>query len=115
MRIVLLTILNALLLATGQLLWKTGMQNKDIRSFDQMMLCFLNPYIIGGLMIYGLTTILWLFIVSKADLSYVYPIQSFVLIIILLSSALIFKENVTINRWVGAAFIALGVIIVGSR
>ncbi len=115
MKILLLTILNSLLLATGQILWKTGMYNKDIRSLKQILFTLFDPYIFGGLCIYGITTLLWLFIISKADLSYVYPIQSIVLVIMVVSSALVFKETVTINRWVGAIIIGIGVVVAGSK
>jgi len=110
-----LAVLNALLAATGQVLWKIGVNGKNLLSLPNIIEIMLSPYILTGLLIYGITTFLWLYLLSKADVSYIYPIQSLVFVIIILAGAFLFGENISINRWIGLTVICIGVFILASK
>ncbi|WZL73646.1 EamA family transporter [Clostridiaceae bacterium 35-E11] len=115
MKIVLLTILNSLLMATGQLLWKSGMMGKTIENLSDIIRALFSPLILLGLFVYACTTMLWLYILNQADISYVYPIQSLAFVIVPIAAALIFREQIPINRWIGIATICLGVYLVSIK
>lgn len=99
-------------MATGQLLWKTGVKGKNISGFMDLFQLLFSPYVFLGLAIYGMTTLLWLYILSKADISYVYPIQSVVFVFVLVGSIFFFNETVSLNKWVGVFVICFGVYLV---
>ena len=93
MQIVLLSILNALMMVSGQLLWKKGLEGRDFNSLETITRALFSPLILSGIAIFALTTVLWLYILSKSEISYVYPLTSIVHIIMLLCAIFIFKES----------------------
>ena len=113
--IIFLSIIDSLMLVVGQLLWKAGMKDQAFNTYASIFRVIFTPYILGGLVIYGIATLLWLYILSKADLSYVYPFTSIVQIIMLLCAVYIFHENASITRWIGVLLITLGVALVGIK
>lgn len=115
MAIVLLSLLNALLLVCGQLLWKAGMTGQAFNSVQTIVKVMFSPLILAGIFIYGLSTVLWLYILSKADISYVYPLTSVVHIIMLFCALFIFKEHIYFTRWIGVFLITAGVCFVGFK
>jgi len=115
MHIILLSILNSLLLVAGQLLWKAGMEGKEFNSIERIIKIMFSPLILSGIFIYVLTTFLWLYILSKADISYAYPLTSMVHIIMLFCAIFIFKEQVFATRWIGVILITAGVCFVSLK
>lgn len=111
-----LLLINILLLVLGQTLWKTGLAGVEMK-FDLMSLVklFLNPYIFGGLVIYGVATVIWLYILSKAELSLVYPLQSLSYVIAAIIAVLVFKENIPMTRWAGISLIIVGAYFVSLK
>ena len=62
---------------------------------------------------YGVATVIWLFILSKVQLSVAYPLQSFAYIITLFGAYYIFGEPLTFWKVIGVLFIMLGVSMIG--
>lgn len=74
---------------------------------------FTQPFIIIGLIIYALSMILWLKVLSSVAINKAYPILvglSFVLVA--LGSWIFFKENLTLLKILGMLVIFLGVLII---
>lgn len=111
----LLILLNTAILVVGQFLWKFGMSKKehDFGSVFQILKVLFSPYIFTGLVMYGVATVIWLFILSKVQLSVAYPLQSLAYIITLFGAYYIFGEPLTFWKVVGVLFIMLGVSIIG--
>lgn len=101
--------INIIFLAIGQALWKLGMSKMD--GFNIVSI-ILNPYIIFGVVLYGLATLLWLYILSKEELSLVYPLQSITYVLGTIVAIFVFHENVSLLRWVGIATIIVGATLV---
>lgn len=102
-------------MVTGQTLWKLGVTGKDIQSLGQLLRLFLSPYILAGLMVYAFASVLWIYILNKGELSYVYPIQSTAFIFALIIGKTIFKEQLTPTKIIGVLVICLGVIIITRK
>lgn len=113
--LILLTIFNSVLMVTGQTLWKLGATGKEIHSLGQLLRLFLNPYVIAGLMVYAFASVLWIYILNKGELSYVYPIQSTAFIFALIIGTTVFKEQLTASKIIGVLVICLGVIIITRK
>lgn len=55
---------------------------------------------------------LWLFVLSHAELSFAFSVDSFHYILIAMGSRIFLKEAVGLWRWVGTALIMTGVVLV---
>jgi len=103
-------LLSSLLAASGQCLFKSG------ASGAQIMADFINPIIIGGLMCYGASTILWIWALSRAPLLIVYPFTALTFVMVYAGSVLVFGERFSLSGMLGVACVLLGLfIIVTSR
>ena len=71
-----------------------------------------NPLIIGGLACYGFSTVLWLVVLSRVELSLAYPMLGLGYVFVLLTSWLVFGESVSAIRWAGTIMIVAGVVLV---
>ena len=100
-----------ILAAIGQLILKIGM-NK-LGKFD-LIKTFTHPTVLLGLFFYGASLVLWLMVLSKEKLSFVYPLVAFSYVITVLLSKVILKEVVPPMRWTGLAVIIIGILIVAK-
>ena len=113
-----LLLFNVILSVLGQILLKQGMnQVGEISgSFPQMapklIQALMNPFVIGGIGVYGSTTLIWLVVLSRIKLSVAYPMISLGYIFSILFSWLLFKEDVPKVRVLGAFVICIGVYLV---
>lgn len=113
-----LLLFNVILSVLGQVLLKQGMnQVGEISgSFQQMapklIQALMNPFVIGGIGVYGSTTLIWLVVLSRIKLSVAYPMISLGYIFSILFSWLLFKEDVPKIRVLGAFVICIGVYLV---
>lgn len=73
----------------------------------------LNPWIIGGLFAGFLAFLCWIAALTKFELSYAYPFLSLAFVLVLLASALLFHETVTMPKMFGILLIMTGIIIAG--
>lgn len=73
-----------------------------------------SPYIVGGLAVYGLSMLLWLAALSRVELGFAYPFISLSYVLITLASYFVFREEISIVRLLGLAFICVGVYAVAS-
>jgi len=109
----LLLFLNIIMLVSGQVLWKIGIGKSSFNfSITGIIDMFFNPYILGGGIIYVFATVIWIYILSKEELSRIYPLQSLCYIGGILAGVLIFKECFTLNKGLGAIFIIIGTFII---
>jgi drug/metabolite transporter (DMT)-like permease len=71
-----------------------------------------SPYVIAGLLIYGLGTFFWLIFISRVPLSYSYPFISLGVLLGLLAAWGIFHEQIPPLRWIGMLVVCAGVLLV---
>lgn len=115
MKTILLILLNVLLMTSGQILWKKGLLEAGGISLHNFVQLVFSPLILAGLALFVIATIVWFVILSRADLSYVYPLQSFAYVIGVLAAWLIFKEAIPPTRWMGVLVIMAGVALVAYK
>ena len=99
-----------------QLLMKKGMMIFGTFSASQLLYkiipMFLNPWVFSGFVCFGLSSIFWLVVLSRLELSLVYPMVSAAYVLVAIASWLFFKENLNLARWAGIAVIILGVYLI---
>lgn len=106
---------NILLLVGGQLLWKTGMNKLDTAKGESVVTLLWSPHIWGGLVLYGIATVMWLYVLKKLPLSLAYPLQSLAYVLGMVAAVYLFHETVPLQRWIGAAIILIGVIVLAWK
>jgi multidrug transporter EmrE-like cation transporter len=73
-----------------------------------------NVWVWAGLVIFGVSAVLWLFALSKANLSYAYPFAALGYVIIVTASILFLGEHMRPLGWVGVAFIVVGIVLIAQ-
>lgn len=71
-----------------------------------------TPGIVIGLVLYGISTLLWLGILARTELSFAYPFISIGFVVTTLFGWWALDESVTIYRLLGVSLIILGVVLV---
>ena len=92
--------------AIGQILFKAAHHGEIESSF---LLLFTRYETWLGLAFYGLSSICWLWVLSRAQLSYAYPVLALSYPIVVALSAWMFSETVTPLHWLGVIIIFAGV------
>jgi drug/metabolite transporter (DMT)-like permease len=72
----------------------------------------LNPIVISGFFLYGISAALWLVVLTRAELSWAYPLLSMGYVLVVLLSRVLFHESVTTTRLLGTLVICLGVWLI---
>ncbi len=72
----------------------------------------LSPLVIGGFFLYGVAAVVWLFVLSKLDLSAAYPFVGLGFVVTMLFSVFLLGENITSQRLIGTLLIAVGCALV---
>lgn len=117
LKLALLLLFSVSLGVTGQISLKHGM-GQVTQSMTQggavgtLMGAAFNPWVIVGIGCYGLSMLLWLLVLSKADLSFAYPVLGLSYLGVVLASWTILGEAVSPLRWAGTLVISLGVYLV---
>ena len=110
-RIILLTALSAFIGSIGQLEFKRGADNLQ---FD-IKLLLTNYHLIIAIAVYCVSTVLYVYALSKENLSILYPIVATSYIWTLLFSKIFLKEQVGLTGWAGVFFILLGVTLIATQ
>ncbi|MFZ2124702.1 MAG: EamA family transporter [Rhodoferax sp.] len=96
-------------IAIGQLLFKAGANSlqKTGSFFDKTT--FLTLLI--ALILYGVTTIAWVWVLQKIELGKIYPLMALAFVFVPIASYFIFGERFQPQYFAGVALIVIGIII----
>ena len=106
------------MLVAGQVLVKHGLNVKG--GFSLSLVSFwpefgkvvTSGYIWLGAFVTMASGLLWMDVLSRRELSFVYPLISLTYVLSLIASALVFREYISLLRWLGVVVICLGVYMV---
>ena len=104
----LLIVLCTLLLSSGQLLLKLG--SKSVAAST-----FLNPYVIAGVLLYGVAGLLMTFALKHGELSVLYPLIALGFIWVSIVSIVYLGESPRHFQLLGTALVIFGVSVIGHR
>ena len=113
-------LLSVTLAAVAQLALKAGMNNVNDElapvSFglngSGLRAVASEPFVWLGLALFGISAVVWLLVLSQASLSFAYPFAAVTYVLILLFDHFVLDDPVPGLRWVGVAFIGLGIFLV---
>ncbi len=110
----LLALACVLMSAAAQLMMKLGMTapaSPDAASQGVYMNALRNPWVWGGLCLYGISAIAWLWVLSKLDVSLAYPLVSLGFVVTMLAGVFWLGEPWSWSRIAGASLIVAGVVL----
>jgi drug/metabolite transporter (DMT)-like permease len=98
------------MLAFGQVYFKrVGLTLRGHSGLEAITLVLQEPSLYLALILYGAATLLWIWILSRVNLSLAYPWVALGMVIVPLLAWLMFGERVGPMFWLGVAFIVVGV------
>ena len=115
-----LILLSVTLAAVAQLTLKRGMDQVTARSgelrlgSESFREVLTTPAVWAGLILFGLSAIVWLVVLSRTSLSFAYPFASLTYVLILLADRFVLDQEVPGLRYAGVAFIIVGIILVAQ-
>lgn len=101
---------------SAQISLRFGMRTIDInrrsKFIEKVLEVSGNRYVWQGLILYGISFTLYLYILSKFEVSYIYPIITASIFILLITfSSLLLNEPITVKKVAGILIIIVGIIV----
>ncbi len=107
--------------ALAQVALKHGMGREQVQAalavggVERVALAVLgSPGVWLGLVVYGLSAILWLFVLARVDLSVAYSFVSLGFLLVMALGAILFGEPITWTKVLGTMLVALGIWLVAT-
>jgi len=103
---------------TGELLLKSGMNKVGVLSLQPHQIAsslwraFTNPLVLAGFALVFIASIFWLAVLSRAPLSWAYPLLSVSYVLGVMFSWAVLGETVSLSRLAGVIIIVIGVFLV---
>lgn len=102
--------------ACAQLVLKLGVSKSEgglgAGGLSGLLEVLFSPFVIGGIFIYGVSVLIWLWVLSRVDLSVAYPFVGVSFIFTLAFGYFILSEPINTSRVVGTVLIAIGCVFV---
>ena len=120
MSVLILIAVSVILGIFGQLALKKGMSQigetglRDLLT-AKLITILTNPFVFSGVFLYGISWFVWIVILSKAELSFAYPLLATGYVFLAILSWIFFKEKLTFMKMSGIVLITVGVILVLSK
>lgn len=112
-----IALFSILLGATGQFLFRVGMLHYGRVSVEniwqQLFKIIFTPAIFSGFICFGVSSILWLVVISKWELSYAYPMVALGYVLAIFYGTFFLHESANIYKLFGSALILIGITILG--
>jgi multidrug transporter EmrE-like cation transporter len=113
-----LLMIGVLLNAAAQLLLKAGTNSVGVFEFSRANIAPIGwklatePHILGGLICYVISVVVWIMALSRVEVSIAYPLLSIGYVVNAIAAWYLFGEAVSVSRLVGIGIIIVGVYIV---
>ena len=103
--------------ATGQFLFRLGMLHYGKVTvtgiWGQLGSIIFTPAIFLGFSCFGVSSILWLVVISRWELSYAYPLVALGYVMAILYGTFLLHETLTLPKIVGSVLILAGISVLG--
>jgi len=109
MLINIIAVLCVLGIAVGQILFK--LSANSLHQTGSFFAPKTAATLFAALVLYGVTTIAWVWVLQKVDLGKVYPLMALAFILVPLGSHLILGEKFQPQYFVGVVLIMIGIVV----
>lgn len=101
------------LMSFGKVLFRYRAMHAAGKPFhDMAATLFTMPVFYGAVTLYGMCTLLWVWLLGRYPLAIAYPFAALAVVLVLLLDTLVFKQSLTGMYWLGWAGIISGVILI---
>jgi hypothetical protein len=102
--------------STGQILWKLSMTEiggfmNGVTLWTSIGRLLTHGRFLLGCAAYIFATLLWFYLLSRFEFSYIYPLTSLLLVASLAGSRLFLGETIRPDRWIAAGVICVGILL----
>lgn len=119
--VLLAVVVSVLLSALAQIVLKAGMTRPEVAQAlaaggvgPIALAVGTQPLVLAGLALYGLGMLVWLFVLSRIDVSLAYPFVSLGIVVTMGLGHVVFGEVISPARAVGAALIIGGILVLAT-
>ena len=116
-RPLIVALFSILLGATGQFLFRLGMLHYGKVTltgiWGQLGAIILTPAIFIGFICFGISSILWLVVISRWELSYAYPLVALGYVMAILYGTFLLHEKLSLAKISGSCLIMAGISVLG--
>ncbi len=115
------TIITSVLITAGQVFWKLGISNaggfyiNDQNILDNIIRILINPQVILGFIVYIFATVIFMYLLSNYEVSFIIPISSVSYVFALLAGKYIFSEIISNTNIIGVLLIMIGVALISAK
>lgn len=74
-----------------------------------------NPYVILGLLLYGASSLLWLLLLSRLEVTVAYPFVGLGFVITMFLGSILLHEPLGLTKIIGTLLVVAGVILIAGR
>ena len=118
----LLILLSVLLSSGSQIVLKYGMTRPAMKvmladspePLRVLLAIGTSPAVLIGMLCFGLSAVVWLFVLAKIPLSTAYPFVALGIAITVTAGRFLFAEPVSVSKLIGIGLVIAGVIAVGT-
>jgi multidrug transporter EmrE-like cation transporter len=120
--LILFILLSVLLSSGSQILLKFGMTRPEVKlalagGLEPMRILIAiasSPAVFIGLACFGLSAVVWLFVLAKIPLSSAYPFVALGIAVTVAAGRFMFGETVSVTKFIGVALVIAGVLAVSA-
>lgn len=115
-----LILFSVTLSALAQVSFKLGVSGRSVpvaaggQSLLASFLAMATPGVIGGLVLYGFGTLLWLQVLARTSLSQAYPFVGLGFVLTSLFGVFLFGETITLLRGSGILLVTVGIYAIAQ-
>jgi multidrug transporter EmrE-like cation transporter len=106
--------------STAHIFLKKGMMTHALNAYrpdniiSLVWMVGVNPWVLAGMFLHVSALVVWLWALSRVDISFAYPFLAFGYVLVSVMARFWLGEELSPQRLVGMAIIILGIIILGE-
>ena len=110
-------VLSILMSSSAHVCLKKGMMvhgaaaNSSEGLFNQLFLVAVNPWILGGMFLHVSALVVWLYALSRVDITFAYPFLALGYVLVSLAAWLWLDETIGPTKLLAMAIIVIGILI----
>lgn len=102
------------MIATGQVLFKLASDRTGGADLAGLAGLLTNPFLILALVIYGLGTIIWIYLLKSVPLSFAYPFMALTFCLVPLLAWYFLGEPLTWRKGFGTMLVMAGLVVIAG-
>lgn len=107
-------LLTPLMISAGQILFKLTSQRVGGTTPADLLRLALDPYLVMALAIYGIGTVIWVFVLKTVPLTVAYPFMALTFCAVPLLAWGLLGETLSLRYAMGAGLIMAGLVVINS-